>query len=234
VNRFAVSRTVVRETVRAFAAKGLVETKQKVGSRARSRDHWNHLDAEVACWRLAAGFDDGFVRDLIELRQVLEPAAASLAASRATLKDIASIGSALRAMESAARLDDHVAHAEADLSFHPGIFTASHNDLTASLSSTMRQILEMTYKYFQSSKRPDAFSQEEDTALHTAVFEHISRGESELASQSMLRLIAAAKLGLAQAHEAQKKLRSVSSTRLRASADSILEEAGARSKGAKK
>jgi GntR family transcriptional regulator, galactonate operon transcriptional repressor len=203
---FGVSRTVVREAVRALAAKGLVETKQKVGSRVRPRGQWNHFDIEVTAWRLSTGFDDSFVRDLIELRQITEPAAARLAASRATFEDIASIEAALRAMEKAESENDPVAHAEADLAFHLGIFIASHNDLMASLSSTMRQILDVTFKLYQSSKGRTEYSHEEDEALHKKVFEHISRGEPELAGQAMLNLIAAAKLAMAQAHEAQRKL----------------------------
>src|SRR6187551_3409488 len=78
-----VSRTVVRETIKVLAAKGLVESRPKVGTRVRPRRDWNLLDPDVLAWQVEAGADPGFLDQALELRRMIEPAAARLAAERA-------------------------------------------------------------------------------------------------------------------------------------------------------
>jgi len=134
IAKFGVSRTALREALKVLAAKGLVETRQRVGTRVRSQEQWNHFDPEITGWNLANGFRDGFVHDLIEFRQITEPAAARLAARRASVKDLAAIAAALEGMQVAAAEKDPAAYAEADARFHICVFLASHNNLMASLS----------------------------------------------------------------------------------------------------
>src|SRR5215468_7125056 len=124
IAKFGVSRTALREALKVLAAKGLVETRQRVGTRVRPPEQWNHFDPEITAWQLADGFRDGFVHDLIEFRQTMEPAAARLAAIRASPEDIADIAAALEAMEEGAARNDPAAYAEADASFHIRIFLA--------------------------------------------------------------------------------------------------------------
>src|SRR5512139_332648 len=80
----AVSRTVVREALKTLGAKGLVVCGPRRGTRVRPRSAWNHFDPDVVNWRLEAGVDETFVRDLFELRLAIEPAAARLAARAAS------------------------------------------------------------------------------------------------------------------------------------------------------
>ena len=47
-----VSRTAMREAIRGIVAKGLVESRPKIGTRVRAREHWNHLDPDVLRWQL--------------------------------------------------------------------------------------------------------------------------------------------------------------------------------------
>jgi GntR family galactonate operon transcriptional repressor len=201
VERFGVSRTAVREAVKVLAAKGLLETRQRVGTRIRPREQWNHFDPEIAAWHLSEGFSADFIRDLIELRQINEPAAARLASSRATFEDVALIESAYEAM--AASTNDAIAYAEADVNFHMSVFAASHNNLLSSLSFTVRRILEITFKLHQESKAPKGYSVEQDLALHRAVLDEISRGEPDRAAEAMSNVVAAAKRDLIQASRHQ-------------------------------
>src|SRR5579871_1858553 len=78
-----VSRTALREALRVLASKGLLEPKRKVGTLVKSSAHWNFLDANVLSWLLAAGDADRVISELYELRQLVEPVAASLAARHA-------------------------------------------------------------------------------------------------------------------------------------------------------
>ena len=94
-----VSRTVVRESIKSLVAKGLIQTGPKVGTRVMPSEQWNWFDPDVIAWQSKAGLTPGFVRDLQELRRVVEPAAVKLAATRAT----ATINSPSRATKSILR-----------------------------------------------------------------------------------------------------------------------------------
>jgi DNA-binding FadR family transcriptional regulator len=48
-----VSRTALREAMKVLSAKGLVETRTKVGTRVRDPRYWHQLDADVLAWRCA-------------------------------------------------------------------------------------------------------------------------------------------------------------------------------------
>ena len=83
-DELGVSRTVVREAVKSLVAKGLLRTGPKVGTRVQPADDWNWFDPDVVAWQSKAGLTRDFLRDLQELRRVVEPAAVRLAAQRAT------------------------------------------------------------------------------------------------------------------------------------------------------
>src|SRR6516162_9653538 len=85
---FRVSRTILREAVKVLAAKGLIEVRPKTGIRARPRNEWNLVDPDLLGWLCEAGVDDLLVRDLCEVRAIVEPAAAELAAARASAEEI--------------------------------------------------------------------------------------------------------------------------------------------------
>src|SRR5881628_1717221 len=84
----AVSRTVLREAIKVLAAKRLVESRPKTGTRVRERSDWNLLDPDVLAWHLEAGLTDKFLQNTLELRGLIEPGAARLAALRATDEEI--------------------------------------------------------------------------------------------------------------------------------------------------
>jgi len=70
-----VSRTVIREAVKSLVAKGLLSTGPKVGTRVLPDEQWNWFDNDVVGWQARAGHTREFIRDLQELRRVVEPAA---------------------------------------------------------------------------------------------------------------------------------------------------------------
>ncbi len=78
-----VSRSAYREAVQVLSAKGLVESRPKTGTRVLPRNRWNLLDPDVLAWAFSGEPDIHFVRSLFELRSIVEPAAARLAASGA-------------------------------------------------------------------------------------------------------------------------------------------------------
>ncbi|MFF8576123.1 FadR/GntR family transcriptional regulator [Streptomyces sp. NPDC015237] len=126
-----VSLTALRESLKVLAAKGMVDARQKRGTFVRSRADWNLLDADVLRWQFegggSAGSDLALLRDLAEVRAIVEPAAVRLAAGRRTDDDLTALDAALAAMGEG---DPDPARAvAADLAFHRALLAATHNEL---------------------------------------------------------------------------------------------------------
>ncbi|PZF81356.1 FadR/GntR family transcriptional regulator [Jiangella anatolica] len=130
-----VSRTVVREALRVLAAKGLVDARPKRGTIVRPREEWALLDADVLRWRAQAPADAGFLADLAEVRGIVEPDAARLAAARRTDADLAAMRAALDVMAGEETSVDAVV--EADLAFHRALLDAAHNALLRQLEQVI-------------------------------------------------------------------------------------------------
>src|SRR3989441_10436442 len=117
--QFNVSRPVLREALKMLVAKGLIESRPKIGTRVRPRTDWNLLDPDVLAWRYEIGPDNSFLQAICEIRLMFEPMTARFAALRATADEIATIE------ESCRRLQADVASVEAyipaDLQFHAAI-----------------------------------------------------------------------------------------------------------------
>jgi DNA-binding FadR family transcriptional regulator len=121
-----VSRTAMREAIRGLVAKGMIDTRPKLGTRVREPSHWNHLDPDLLRWRVEVTDTDTYLRKMFQLRQATEPAAAALAAINADTDDHARMSGDFQAMVDAGT--DNVAWVEADLRFHRSIYLATHNE----------------------------------------------------------------------------------------------------------
>ena len=93
-----VSKTVVRESLKVLGAKGLVDSRPKRGTVVRPRTAWSLLDPDLLLWRQVSKNDPGFLRDLSEVRFIVEPEGARLAATRRTDRDLADLEQALEDM----------------------------------------------------------------------------------------------------------------------------------------
>lgn len=198
---FGVSRTSVREAIKVLAAKGLIETRQKVGTRVRPKELWNIFDTDVFAWQTATGIGDDILRDLLEIRQVVEPAAARFAASRAGLDDIARIERACRAMAEAA--SDPAAYTKADVAFHMAVFAASKNLLLHGFAHFIAHFLQASFRLQQESFDEELDPVDADVANHVAIFEAINVGDAARAEAAMLTVILHGKASLLRAREKQ-------------------------------
>src|SRR5437870_13607647 len=115
-NHFQVSRTVLRESVKVLAAKKLVVLRPKTGMLVRPRSEWNMVDPDLLGWLCEAGVDERFVHDLCEVRMIVEPAAAELAATRATKEELDEILDSYDGIETNA--DNDASRMAADRNFH--------------------------------------------------------------------------------------------------------------------
>lgn len=178
-----VSRTALREAVKVLAAKGLLEARPRIGTRVRARDQWNLLDPDILAWRCACGADPEFLRHLSELRDIMEPAAAALAATSRTPQQLAAIGSALQAMREAASIAQWV---QADLAFHTAVLQATNNPLLMPLAAIIGSALELLLGV--TARSADDFRR--GLPDHEKVFAAIESGDAPNALHRMAGLLA--------------------------------------------
>lgn len=196
---YGVSRTSVREAMKVLSAKGLIEIRQKIGTRVRARDLWNVFDSDVLTWHHQMGLSEAVMRDLIELRQIIEPAAARFASSRATMADLRRIERAQEAMTQHAT--DPVGYAESDVEFHMAVFAASHNALLSRFGHLVADFLHMSFSMQQDAVTKSGADFTKDAEEHRRVFDAINRGEPDNAAAAMLNVILDGKRALSEAME---------------------------------
>jgi DNA-binding FadR family transcriptional regulator len=178
----AASRTVLREAIKVLAAKGLVESRPKTGTRVRLRSDWNLLDPDVLAWQLEAGPPRDFLEHALELRRMIEPGAARLAAERATDEDIEELEQAHAAMSEAEDLDAWI---EPDVRFHAILVRAARNELLERLSAIVSAMLRTLFMV--SSRPPSTFTRA--LPLHQAIIDAIRAHDPDLAEAATLRLL---------------------------------------------
>ncbi|MDR3100200.1 MAG: FCD domain-containing protein [Paraburkholderia sp.] len=179
---FDVSRTVLREALRTLTSKGLVESRPKVGTRVRERAAWNLLDADVLDWYARVAPPLAFALKLQEMREMIEPFAAGLAASAHDAAALERLAQAHTAMAQARNVDEWV---RADLRFHLAVLAACRNELLVPLGTLIERTLEGQLRV--NAKRADVFN----AALpdHSVVFEAIGRRDAPAASAAMAALL---------------------------------------------
>lgn len=178
-----VSRTALREAMKVLSAKGLIESRQKTGTRVRDTLHWNQLDADVLAWRCASMPTADFVEKLAEMREIIEPAAAAAAARRRTAGQLAHIEAAYGAMAAA---NDRDEWSVADLAFHEAVLHATHNELMISLFSVVETALG---SYLELSARK-AIDYKYSLPHHKKVLDAIRRRQPEVARAAMQAMVA--------------------------------------------
>jgi GntR family transcriptional regulator, galactonate operon transcriptional repressor len=189
-----ISRSVLREALRVLKAKGLVDARPKRGTFVRSRADWLLLDPDVLRWQ-SQGRDDGpFLDDLAEVRGIIEPASARLAALRRTDEDVAALEQALERMTAAARGDgDAVA---ADVAFHRALLAATHNELLARMEVVLETGLAARDHLVHDAMRDDP------TPAHAAVLDAVRGRDPDAAVAAVSALLEKAVVDVEKARAA--------------------------------
>lgn len=174
--QFGASRTSVREAIRTLREKGLVEVHPGRGTfvvHNRSQGIRQSLG-----WVLRANPEKGF-SDLIEVRELLEPEIAALAAQRATEKHIEALREAVARMD--ATMDDAEAFIEADSDFHIALAEAADNELLSLMLDTLVDLLhELRMRIFQVPGGP-----ERGQYYHKRILEAVERHDPQQARELM-------------------------------------------------
>jgi DNA-binding FadR family transcriptional regulator len=127
---FNVSRTVVREAKKTLIAKGLLQSKAKVGTRVRPASEWNMFDTDVLRWHASLKNKGPFLDELFEIRLIIEPSAAAHVAGQANAADGKRLSQICADMEGA---KNDLGFAVANLNFHKAILQMSGNRFLQSL-----------------------------------------------------------------------------------------------------
>jgi DNA-binding FadR family transcriptional regulator len=183
--KLGISRPVYREAMRILAAKGLVQSRPKTGTRVLPRSTWNLLDPDVLAWMFQGEPDPEFVRQLFELRGIIEPAAAAFAAERRTSSQLSRLGHALEEM---ARHGLHTVEGRAaDEAFHAEILTATGNETLMALINSVSASVRWTTIFKVRGGRTVRDSIPDHRKLYSAIAEG-NADEARIAAQDLLSL----------------------------------------------
>ena len=179
-----VSLTAVREALKVLTAKGLVDARQKRGTFVRPRSDWNLLDADMIRWHFDDDVRPELLEELHEVRGIVEPAAARLAAVRASDAQIDALDVALAAMSSATNDLDA---AEADVAFHKALLAATGNELLTKMDVVIETGLAGRDRLVHKVKSTD-----DPVPSHARVVDAVRAHDPEGAELAMRELLAKA------------------------------------------
>lgn len=178
-----VSRSAYREAIRILVAKGLVYSRPKIGTRVTETSQWHLLDPEVLAWIFARDPPRDLLENLFELRKLVEPEAAALAAERRSLKQLNQMGAALEVMA------QQTLHTEqgraADEVFHSVLLSASENRFFIALSSSIAAAVAWSTKFKDRTRR----LRRDPVPDHVKVYEAVAARDSRAARNAMAELI---------------------------------------------
>ena len=178
-----VSRSAYREAIRILIAKGLVQSRPKIGTRVTDSAQWHLLDPDVLSWIFAKEPPRELLESLFELRKLVEPEAAALAAERRSLEQLNRMGAALEIMAG------ETLHTErgrlADKMFHGILLTASANPFVISLSSSVTAAVAWSTAFKERTQR----LRRDAVPDHLKVYEAIAARSPAGARAAMLELI---------------------------------------------
>lgn len=188
---FRVSRTVVRETLRGLATKGLLDARPRVGTFVLPRHQWNLLDTDVMRWRGDAGPSVRLQSELDELRRLIEPWASRRAATNRTDDDVAELHHQVDLMRRSHEIATRdgspsalPAHIDADLAFHSTILRATGNELADRLVVVLEPLLRSRNELIPETAQSAVFLE-----LHAAVAAAIEAGDPDEAERTTTSLL---------------------------------------------
>lgn len=185
--RFGVSRTVIRESVKRVEEKGLLTVAQGRGTTVNPPSDWNVLDPVVLSALVENDDSLGVLDELAVVRGSLEASMAAEAAQRRTVERTAELQRTFDHMVET--IDNVEAYSQADVDFHFTVMEQSGNRLAANITRILFSRARESTR-FTGAPTPSALQFTLDE--HRSVLEAIERGDAEAASRAMREHIAEA------------------------------------------
>ena len=173
----------MREAIKTLNGKGLLVSRPKIGSRVEPRERWNLLDRDVMAWHRATLDERTFLLSLQEIRRILEPGAAVLAAERRTPEQLAALEQALAGMQAATPGSE--AMVAADVRFHLALLAAANNELLVPFGIVIEQALASMFAYTTNH----ALHPEQMLPLHSEVVKAVAARSPEAARKAVTALL---------------------------------------------
>ncbi|MEU0116648.1 FCD domain-containing protein [Streptomyces bobili] len=183
--RFEVSRTVVRESLRVLEAKGLVSARPNVGTRVRPVSDWNLLDPDIIEWRAFGPQRDSQRRELSELRWTIEPLAARLAAGHGREDVQQRLSDMVEIMGHAMGQGDALTYSRADAEFHSLLIQVAGNRMLEHLSGIVSSALQVSGGPVTGCDRPT----EASLGHHGRIADALAAGDGAAAEAAMRQLL---------------------------------------------
>ncbi|MDK1474606.1 FCD domain-containing protein [Streptomyces sp. 549] len=183
--RFGVSRTVARETMRILESMGLVVSRRRVGITVQAPSSWHVYDPRVIWWRLAGPGRDAQLRSLTELRIAVEPLAAAAAARSASpgqRERLVRLAQDMRGHGERGRLAPFM---DLDVELHALLLAASGNEMFVALTDVVEAVLRGRTQLGLMPHHPVP----EALDLHEEVARAVAAGDPAAAERSMRHLL---------------------------------------------
>jgi DNA-binding FadR family transcriptional regulator len=178
-----VSHTTYREAVRILEAKGLVISRPRIGTRVSPVKQWHLIDPDVLTWIFSEEPKPEVLYGLFEVRTILEPAVAALAAARRSQRHLDHMREALDAMAA------HTLNCEegrvADRDFHAALLSATANPFIVSLTEGVTAAIDALTEF---KLRVEPLKRD-PVPDHWRVFEAIAAQDEEGSRAAMTELI---------------------------------------------
>ncbi len=173
--QFSVSRSSVREAIRSLELQGLVVSKRGAGTFINTEN----LESVVALLASTLSSGPETRKDIFEVRHLLEPQIAAVAAKRAVDEDIRRLGEILE--EQAQQIEEGRTGVDADTAFHFALASATHNSALVKVVSAVEDILRMSRdQSLQEPGRP-----QRSLASHRHILEKVRARDFEGAKEAM-------------------------------------------------
>jgi len=194
-----VSRTVIREALKMLAAKGLVHSRPRIGTVVCERDNWNIIDPQVLEWHAPNSIDPKLFDSILETRRAIEPLVAELAASRASLQEIADLEAAWRGMEAAG--NDVSSFARSDAAFHQVLYGACHNPIFRQIGG----LIETALNFALETTANSVDRRDEAVKVHFGVVEALRMRDADAARRAANEILDLAARDLERAKTLPRK-----------------------------
>ena len=175
IERFRVSRTVLREVMKTLGAKGLIVARARIGTRVNEKIHWNMFDRDVLRWHLIGTVSPDFISQIFEVRRALEPLAATHAAEHAKPFEIEELAHLAEQMGNRDfNIEDFV---RIKLDFHLRLLECGRNPFMSSMGNVVEASLVPMFR--MGSYLPDVNMRQSLAVSCQAIVETIRKRSAE-------------------------------------------------------